>query len=47
MKYKAKVYANVVMTVWIDENVNNHDKEIADIDEVTEILDFEIKAKLD
>lgn len=45
MKYKAKVTANVEMIVLINESLNG-DKEIEDIDEVTEIEDFEIKYKI-
>jgi len=45
MKYKAKVFANVEMIVWISETLNG-DKEIDDIDEVTDILDFEIRHKI-
>ena len=45
MKYKAKVIAVVEMKVWINENYNG-DKEIDDIDEVTDVQEFEIKHKI-
>ena len=44
-KYKAKVSANVEMIVWISESLNG-DQEIDDVEEVTEIKDFEIKYKI-
>lgn len=40
-RYKAKVKASVVMTVWISED-NNSNQDIDDIEEVDEIDDFEI-----
>jgi hypothetical protein len=45
MRYKAKVTASVEMIVWINENANG-DKEIDDIDEVTEIEEFKVKYKI-
>lgn len=45
MKYKAKVTASVEMIVWINESMNG-DKEITDIDEVTDVEEFEVKYKL-
>jgi len=44
-RYKAKVIASVEMTVWINESLNG-DIEIDDIDEVTDVQEFEIKYKI-
>jgi len=45
MKYKAKVTASVEMIVWINESLNG-DMEIDDVDEVTDIEEFEVKYKI-
>ncbi|MED3623248.1 hypothetical protein P4482_09170 [Neobacillus thermocopriae] len=41
-RYKAKVKAEVEMIVYIHEDVNGN-QEVEDIDDVTEIVDFEIR----
>ena len=41
-RYKAKVKAEVEMTVWIHEDVSGN-QEIDEIEEVDEIHEFEIK----
>lgn len=45
MKYRAKVIASVEMVVWINENING-DQEIEDVEEVSEINDFEVKYRI-
>jgi len=45
MKYKAKVTASVEMIVWINESLNG-DIEIDDIDEITDVQEFEVKYKI-
>lgn len=42
MKRKIKVIANVEMTVWINKDIQGN-QEIEDIEEVTEINDWEEK----
>lgn len=42
-KYKAKVIATVEMVVIIHEDVNGN-QEIEDIDDVTDIEEFEVKS---
>lgn len=44
-RFKAKVKAVVEMTVWINEDVNGN-KEIEDIEEVTNIEEFEVKNEI-
>lgn len=45
-KYKARVTASVVMTVWIHEDAVGN-QEIEDIEEVDEIEEFEVKSIFD
>ena len=42
MRYKAKIKAEVEMTVWIHEDVNGN-QEIEHIEEVDEINEYEVK----
>lgn len=41
-RYKAKVKAVVEMTVWIHEDVTGN-QEVEDVEEVTDIEEFEVK----
>jgi hypothetical protein len=42
MKKKIKVEANVIMTVWVSEDIN-HNQDIEEVEEVVEIIDWEEK----
>lgn len=45
-RYKAKVSATVEMTVWIREAANG-EQELDEVDEITEVIEFENVRKLD
>jgi hypothetical protein len=45
MKYKAKIKAETIMTVWIHEDVVGN-QEVEEVEEVDEVREFEIINKI-